>query len=73
MEVIVYPSVLESIIRQATVGASIDMLDALFLTFDQIIILTKIKLKNTRPGCFCAKNCLDSEEWYYTCTGGDGL
>ena len=73
MEVIVYPSVLESIFRQASLGPPKAMLDAMFLTFDQIVILTKIKLKNTRPGCFCAKNCLDSEERYYTFTGGDGL
>ena len=69
-----HPSVLESIIRLASVGPPIAMLDALFfLFFDQIIILIKMKLKNTRPRCFCAKECLDSEEWYYTCTGGGGL
>ena len=31
MEVIVYPSVLESIFRQASVGPQITMLDALYL------------------------------------------
>ena len=34
--------------------------------------------KETRPGCFCAKDCQDSVEmckwWYtFTCTGGGGL
>ena len=74
----VHPSVLESIFRQASVGPPIDMLDVFFFTSDQIIILTKMKLKNTIPGCFCAKDCLDSVEmykwWYtFTCTGGGVL
>ena len=37
-----------------------------------------VKKKQTRPGCFCAKDCLDSVQmytwWYtFTCTGGGGL
>ena len=38
----------------------------------------KLVIQVTRPGCFCAKDCLDSVKmytwWYtFTCTGGDGL
>ena len=38
----------------------------------------EFKVRRTRPGCFCAKDCRDSVEmymwWYtFTCTGGGGL
>ena len=41
-------------------------------------LLCKATRQKTRPGCFCAKDCLDSVEmytwWYtFTCTGGGGL
>ena len=39
IEVVVYPSMLKSIIRQASVGPPIAVLDTLLLTFDQILKL----------------------------------
>ena len=42
------------------------------------VIPEKLNTRITRPGCFCAKDCLDSVEmykwWYtFTCTGGGVL
>ena len=46
---------LESINRQASVGPPIAMIDALFLTFDQILILTKMKMKTQSQGASVQK------------------
>ena len=46
VEVMVYPFVLEPVLRQASVCPPTGMFDARLFTFEQIIILTTMKLKN---------------------------
>ena len=46
VEVMVYPFVLEPILRQASVCPPTGMFDARLFTFEQIIILTTMKLRN---------------------------
>ena len=46
VEVMVYPFVLEPVLRQASVCPPTGMLDARLFTFEQIIILTTMKLRN---------------------------
>ena len=45
VEVMVYPFVLEPVLRQASVCPPTGMFDARLFTFEQIIILTTMKLK----------------------------
>ena len=46
VEVMVYPFVLEPVLRQASVCPPTGMFDARLFTFEQIIILTTMKLRN---------------------------
>ena len=46
VEVMVYPFVLEPVLRQASVCPPTGMFDARLFTFEQNIILTTMKLKN---------------------------
>ena len=46
VEVMVYPFVLEPVLRQASVCPPTGMFDARLFTFQQIIILTTMKLRN---------------------------
>ena len=46
LEVMVYPFVLDPVLRQASVCPPTGMFDARLFTFEQIIILTTMKLKN---------------------------
>ena len=46
VEVTVYPFVLEHVLRQASVCPPTGMFDARLFTFEQIIILTTMKLRN---------------------------
>ena len=46
VEVMVYPFVLEPVLRQASVCPPTGMFDARLFTFEQIIIMTTMKLKN---------------------------
>ena len=46
VEVMVYPFVLEPTLRQASLCPPTGMFDARLFTFEQIIILTTMKLKN---------------------------
>ena len=46
VEVMVYPFVLEPVLRQASVCPPTGMFDARLFTFEQIIILTTMKLKS---------------------------
>ena len=46
VEVMVYPFVLESVLRQASVCPPTGMFDVRLFTFEQIIILTTMKLRN---------------------------
>ena len=40
---------------------------------DHSVSLRPCRCDFTRPGCFCAKDCLDSVEMYTWCTDVDGL
>ena len=46
VEVMVYPFVLEPVLRQASVCPPTGMFDARLFAFEQIIILTTMKLRN---------------------------
>ena len=46
VKVMVYPFVLEPVLRQASVCPPTGMFDARLFTFEQIIILTTMKLRN---------------------------
>ena len=46
VEIMVYPFVLEPVLRQASVCPPTGMFDARLFTFEQIIILTTMKLRN---------------------------
>ena len=46
VEVMVYPFVLEPVLRQASVCPPTGMFDARLFTFEQIIILATMKLRN---------------------------